>query len=77
MTALNKWLQPPTPDIRPWALMAIWGALIAFTSLSTDTYLPALPQMAKDLQGNAELTVTAFLGGFAIAQLVWGPSVTV
>lgn len=73
MTALNKWLQPPTPDIRPWALMAIWGALIAFTSLSTDTYLPALPQMAKDLQGNAELTVTAFLGGFAIAQLVWGP----
>lgn len=51
----------------------ILSALMAFTSLSTDIYLPAMPMMAKELKGNAELTVTGFLIGFAIAQLVWGP----
>ncbi|MGF2878788.1 multidrug effflux MFS transporter [Acinetobacter johnsonii] len=56
-----------------WIFMAILGALMAFTSLSTDIYLPAMPQMEQDLQGNVELTITGFLAGFAIAQLVWGP----
>ncbi|MEQ9945623.1 multidrug effflux MFS transporter [Pectobacterium aroidearum] len=53
--------------------IAILSALMAFTSLSTDIYLPAMPVMAKDLQGNAELTITGFLIGFCIAQLIWGP----
>ncbi|GAB6261892.1 hypothetical protein PSSHI_21350 [Photobacterium sp. R1] len=53
--------------------MLILGAFMAFTSLSTDIYLPAMPTMATELQGDAELTVTGFLIGFAIAQLVWGP----
>ena len=53
--------------------MAILGALMAFTSLSTDIYLPAMPTIASDLQGNAELTITGFLIGFAVAQLIWGP----
>nr|WP_258954503.1 multidrug effflux MFS transporter [Yersinia aleksiciae] len=51
----------------------ILSALMAFTSLSTDIYLPAMPEMAKDLQGNVELTITGFLIGFCIAQLIWGP----
>lgn len=53
--------------------IAILSALMAFTSLSTDIYLPAMPVMAEDLQGNAELTITGFLIGFCIAQLIWGP----
>lgn len=53
--------------------VAILSALMAFTSLSTDIYLPAMPVMASDLQGDIELTVTGFLVGFALAQLVWGP----
>ncbi|CAM3643114.1 Bicyclomycin resistance protein [Vibrio aerogenes CECT 7868] len=53
--------------------LAILSTLMAFASLSTDIYLPAMPVMAKDLQGDAELTVTGFLIGFALAQLVWGP----
>lgn len=61
---------PPTAGI---LFMTILGALMAFTSLSTDIYLPAMPTMAVDLQGNAELTITGFLIGFAIAQLIWGP----
>ncbi|MDR9891008.1 multidrug effflux MFS transporter [Pseudenterobacter timonensis] len=51
----------------------ILSALMAFTSLSTDIYLPAMPRMSADLRGNAELTITGFLIGFAIAQLIWGP----
>ncbi|WP_041639823.1 multidrug effflux MFS transporter [[Mannheimia] succiniciproducens] len=54
-------------------LLLILGALMACTSLSTDIYLPAMPTMAKELQGNTELTITGFLIGFAIAQLIWGP----
>ncbi len=53
--------------------MSILGALMAFTSLSTDIYLPAMPSMAEELNGNAELTITGFLIGFTIAQLIWGP----
>ena len=51
----------------------ILSALMAVTSLSTDIYLPAMPVMAKELHGDAELTITGFLIGFCIAQLIWGP----
>lgn len=53
--------------------VVILSALMAFTSLSTDIYLPAMPAMARDLNGNVELTITGFLIGFCIAQLIWGP----
>ncbi|ROR15088.1 DHA1 family bicyclomycin/chloramphenicol resistance-like MFS transporter [Erwinia sp. JUb26] len=55
------------------AFIAILSALMAFTSLSTDIYLPAMPEMSRSLHGDAALTVTGFLIGFAVAQLVWGP----
>lgn len=55
------------------SFLFILSALMAFTSLSTDIYLPALPTMERTLGGDAELTVTGFLVGFAIAQLLWGP----
>ncbi|HAT3642093.1 multidrug effflux MFS transporter [Raoultella ornithinolytica] len=51
----------------------ILSGLMAFASLSTDIYLPAMPVMAAELQGDAELTITGFLIGFALAQLIWGP----
>ncbi len=40
---------------------------MAFTSLSTDIYLPAMPAMQKALGRWVELTVTGFVIGFAIA----------
>lgn len=55
------------------SFVIILSALMAFTSLSTDIYLPAMPLMAADLHGNAELTITGFLIGFCFAQLIWGP----
>ncbi|MBF7688786.1 multidrug effflux MFS transporter [Acinetobacter rathckeae] len=55
------------------ALLVILSALMAFTSLSIDIYLPAMPAMQADLKGHVELTITSFLIGFSIAQLIWGP----
>ena len=62
-----------SPPKTGWLFMALLGVLMAFTSLSTDIYLPAMPVMQRDLQGNVELTITGFLIGFALAQLIWGP----
>ena len=61
------------PGLSYLSMLFILSALMAFTSLSTDVYLSAMPAMSDDLQGNVELTITGFLAGFAIAQLVWGP----
>jgi DHA1 family bicyclomycin/chloramphenicol resistance-like MFS transporter len=47
--------------------------LMALTSLSTDVYLPAMPQMKRDLHANVELTITGFLIGFSFAQIILGP----
>ena len=58
---------------RSLSFLLILSALMAFTSLSTDIYLPAMPAMEAQLGGNAELTITGFLVGFALAQLIWGP----
>ena len=55
-----------------WLFIVILSLLMATTSLSTDIYLPAMPAMAKELQGNSELTITGFLIGFSLAQLLWG-----
>ncbi len=64
-----------SPSVKTTGLLFIMilSALMAFTSLSTDIYLPAMPIMAKELRGDAELTITGFLIGFCLAQLIWGP----
>ena len=46
---------------------------MAVNSLSMDVYLPALPAMTEMLGPGAELTISGYLFGFMIAQLVWGP----
>lgn len=58
---------------RSFFFLVILSAFMAFASLSTDIYLPAMPAMQDDLGGASALTITGFLIGFAIAQLVWGP----
>ena len=56
------------------SFLVVLSALMACTSLSTDVYLPAMPTMERQLHGDAELTITGFLIGFATMQLVWGLS---
>ena len=54
----------------------VLGGLSAFGPLSIDMYLPALPRMAADLHAadtTVQLTLTAFIVGLAIGQLVAGP----
>lgn len=57
-------------------IMVVLAALMGFASISTDLYLPAMPAMAVDLaagRGALELTVSAYLIGFSLGQLLWGP----
>lgn len=54
----------------------ILGGLTAFGPLSIDMYLPALPTMTGDLHttdSTLQLTLTAFVIGLALGQLVIGP----
>jgi DHA1 family bicyclomycin/chloramphenicol resistance-like MFS transporter len=56
--------------------VAILSALMAFASISTDLYLPAMPTLGQSLggsQGSVELTLSSFLIGFSLGQLFWGP----
>ncbi len=73
MLNLQAHTQSATAKKTGLSFLLILSALMAVTSLSTDINLPAMPMMANDLQGDAELTITGFLIGFCIAQLIWGP----
>jgi MFS transporter, DHA1 family, multidrug resistance protein len=60
----------------PVGLVVVLGALQALGPLSLDTYLPALPTIAHDLNASAsatQLTLTATLLGLAFGQVVFGP----
>ncbi len=60
----------------PFTLAALLTALTAFGPLSTDLYLPSLPGLvavfATDM-ATVQLTLSVFLIGFAVSQLVYGP----
>ncbi|MGL4990782.1 MAG: multidrug effflux MFS transporter [Sarcina sp.] len=56
--------------------IAFVGFLSAFVPMSTDLYLPALPDMVKTFHTTPEvlnLTITLFFVFYAIGMLVWGP----
>ncbi len=58
------------------ALTTVLALLTALGPLSTDMYLPSLPAIAATLHGTtaqAQLTLSAFLMGFAVGQFFYGP----
>jgi MFS transporter, DHA1 family, multidrug resistance protein len=62
--------------ILPLRIVLVLGALSAFGPLSMDLYLPALPQLARDLHSTAataQLTMSSCMVGLAVGQLVLGP----
>ncbi|MCA0043149.1 multidrug effflux MFS transporter [Celeribacter litoreus] len=66
----------PRPHAAVWHVMIVLAALMAFAGLSTDIYLPAMPEIADSFgvdHGAMEFTVTSFLIGLSLGQLVWGP----
>lgn len=55
---------------------AIIAALVAVGPLSTDMYLPAFPALMREFSAGineVQLTLSLFLLGFALAQLIYGP----
>lgn len=59
-----------------WYVLSVLSLLMGFASISTDLYLPAMPMMAKSLHADAgmvEWTVSGYLIGFSLGQLLWGP----
>ena len=51
-------------------------ALVAFGPVSTDLYLPSLPAMTKAFGTNVaqvQLTLSIFIAGFAVSQIIFGP----
>ncbi|HEX7806742.1 MAG TPA: multidrug effflux MFS transporter [Cellulomonas sp.] len=67
----------PTPAYRPNAkYVLLLGSMAALPAVSTDIYLPSLPDVARDLgTGTAavQLTMTGMMIGGAVGQLVIGP----
>lgn len=57
-------------------LILLLAALAAFVPLSIDTYLPSLPDIARDLGSSTalvQMTISVFLGGLCIGMLLYGP----
>src|SRR6202158_3510390 len=64
--------------LRPgtFALTVLLAALSAIGPLTTDMYLPSLPDIARLLGASTaqvQLTISAYLVGFAIGQILYGP----
>lgn len=58
------------------AMTAVLAMLTALGPLSTDFYLPSLPDIVRAMEtdvSGAQATLSAFLFGFAAGQVVWGP----
>jgi DHA1 family bicyclomycin/chloramphenicol resistance-like MFS transporter len=81
------WKAVPQPDTSPksgidvHALTSIWttillAAAVALGPMAIDMYLPALPQIGADFNAGTDqvqFTLSIYLIGFALAQLVCGP----
>ncbi|MBB4931069.1 DHA1 family bicyclomycin/chloramphenicol resistance-like MFS transporter [Lipingzhangella halophila] len=68
--------QARTPRRSVVLLVFVLGVLSATSSLATDLYLPAFPDIAADLnatESQIQLTLTAVMVGLALGQLVIGP----
>lgn len=64
--------------LRPgtFALTALLAGLSSFGPLTMDTYLPSMPDIARQLHATpaeVQFTISAYLVGFAIGQIVYGP----
>jgi len=64
--------------LRPgtFALTALLAGLSAVGPLTTDMYLPSLPDIVRLLgatTAQGQLTISAYLVGFAIGQMIYGP----
>jgi DHA1 family bicyclomycin/chloramphenicol resistance-like MFS transporter len=70
-------ISPPHPTLHRHEFVSLIAAIMAVNALGVDLMLPALPVMGRDLgiaTANArQWIVTAYIFGFAVGQLVYGP----
>jgi len=67
----------PVLRANTFALTALLAALTGIGPLSTDMYLPSLPDISNRLDATTaqtQLTISAYLVGFALGQLLYGPA---
>ena len=65
-----------TPFVPAWVAVMAVGLLTGLQPLSTDLYLPALPEMQRALSltsPQVQWTLSVLILAFGIGQLVWGP----
>jgi DHA1 family bicyclomycin/chloramphenicol resistance-like MFS transporter len=58
------------------ALTALLALLVAFGPVATDMYVPSMPDIGRLLGASAaevQLTLSSYLLGFAIGQIIYGP----
>lgn len=56
-------------------LVLVLGALSAFAPISVDLYLPAFPALARHFEtsmGSVQLSLSTYMLGLALGQLLWG-----
>jgi DHA1 family bicyclomycin/chloramphenicol resistance-like MFS transporter len=66
-----------TPSRLTPVLLVLLALLSAFTPLSIDMYLPALPTIVRELgstAGDVQLTLSAFMLAFGFGQIAYGPA---
>src|SRR3990170_3959402 len=64
-------------SIPRWEFIALAAALMALNALAIDIMLPGLQQIGASLgvenENHRQYVITAYIAGFGIAQLVFGP----
>ncbi|MDD1791700.1 Bcr/CflA family multidrug efflux MFS transporter [Enterovibrio sp. ZSDZ42] len=68
-------IHPPAQQLT-FLLILVLGAIAALTPLAIDMYLPAMPDIARELDvapGLVQRTLAAYTAGFALGQLIHGP----
>lgn len=59
-----------------FSLILILGLISMLMPLAIDMYLPSLPTIARDFGvpgGQVQMTLSSYIFGFAIGQMVYGP----
>lgn len=66
----------PRPAPTSFKVRLLLTGLVAFGPVSTDLYLPSLPAMVRSFHtdvSTVQLTLSVFIFGFAVSQLIYGP----
>ncbi len=75
-TAATASAATPAPKLAPATAATALALLLGLQPVATDLYLPALPTLTRELaapMSASQLTMSALILAFGLAQLVWGP----